>query len=1358
MADIELDALLAEHGSWEGVATALRELVDSDEDTRPATLRALATVQRDHLETPAAAAETLETLAELGDEDAALLTELAALYGEAGEFESQTAVLLDCAAAAKDTAERAAVLRAAVRIYAENLEQHEAAELVLQKALAEDPGEEEGWQLAVEIALRFDRHAECAEILTAHANQLTETSGDQSAFPVLLLIAEEYRAAGSLDLADAFLSRASLLDEDDDRVTQAFAVLQREAEDWSTLAETLTVLARKAEAPEDELSLRRELGQLRFDQLADADGAITEYQRATELGGGPEDVAALHALYDATGRTEELSQLLRTQADEAEGDAKLDILLQIAALQAGPLEDSDAACSTYREVLKAQPARGAAWAALADLLEQREAWTDLRDHLSNWTNHADDNLPTVLGRQAVVEETKLGDPAAATESYELIRDFDDTASGALEALVRLYTAAERWRDTIPVHLRLAELAPDTGVWATELVHAATQYRRVGDAEDAAATFRLVLQHVPDHAESLAALEELQTEAGDVEGAIDSLRQRIELAPPGDERQGLQLRKAALELPESPAVAASTLTDLLKSNADHDEGRTMLGTALEATRDWQRLTDWLMEASEREFDPIARAALLARVGVLLETELDNLRGAHESYRQAIELDPSNQIAATPLAQTYLEAEDWARARPLLEELAKGADAGTEEWLMFSLNLGATYEFLELAEQAIATYEATLEYAPDRLATLSSLGRLHMAKSNPGRADECYGIILESAEQLSETDQLDLYFRGGESAAAAGNVEGALDRFRHALAIDELHEASLRAIAALEAEGADPQARLEAKETLLQITEDPALRFKLLIEIGDSYRELDASSGALEAYSMALELEKESKVALHRLLSIYSETELWEPASQVLMRLAKLEESETKKVKLLFTIGAIYRDQLQDPVSAANVFDNLLDEDATRDEAFAALEELHVGRGDWSSLEKSLRRHLARILDVDGFDDIRFSIAKKLGALYRDALDRPDDAIASFKVAAGIRPDDADVLEAVAAIYPKDGKSDEMTIEEHRALVALRPEREDSYHLLFGAYERERRFDEAWTTASILAVLGNREKKPTEFYTDLRPDSVPLARRGLTRSEWRLLQHPDLSVEATRLLSVIAATMRRVYSHQLKDWGVNRKKDAIDITAPSPVVNLLHYSAQVLGVAMPSVYTWHAGSGFQNANTEPRSVLVGPDTQTGAADRSVVFRIARTMCLMRNEFYLAAALSKTALVPLVQACISLFTGGPPDAWKNETVEGWMKGIREEPDELLQTLGEAVAEYVNTGEPLNLDAWPRAVELTAHRVALLLCGDMPRAAKGANDIARPIGDIDVRDRVIDMIRFASTEEYAGLRGELGLGIGQQ
>ena len=1357
MAEFDLNALLEEHGSWDDALVALQEVVDSDEERRVDAHRARARISREHGGDASAAAESLEAAAELLGDDATLLRELADVYGELEDFESQTAVLLDCANAADDAAEKGAILREAVTIFAEKLEQAEAAELVLQKALSEDAANPDGWALAIRVGAQFERQTAAAELLTAHANTLTESHGDESALPLLLVIAEAYRTAGSLDLADAFLTRASIIDETDVRVLDAMVVVQREAGDWDSLAETLTTLADRADDAEAELPLRRELGKLRFDQLEDTDGAIKEYERAKELGSDPEDIAALHALYEAAGRAEELTGLLRARLEKLEGAERADLLMQLAAVAAGPLEDSAQAVADYRAALELDPTRTDAWSALADLLEAREEWTELCGALTDWLEHADDGQVTTLQRRADIEENRLGDAEAATRTFEAIRDLDDTTPNALQALVRLYTAAERRADAIGTHMRLAELASDANEWGEGLMNAGRLHRELGALEEAAAVFTQVAQHLPDRGDALVALEELQTEAGDVEGAIESLGRRIELAE-GTDRIELRLRKAHLEAPGDPVAAASTLDALLGDDADHADGRKLLGEVLEAAANWPRMVDWLRNEAEREFDPAARAERYAQVGTIQEMELQLLDDAHASYLQAIELDPTNAVAATPLAQTYLEQEDWPRARPLLETLSKGAEKGSDIWLTYTLNLGATYEFLELAAEAIEAYERTLEFAPDRLATLSSLGRLHMATDNATRADECYTSLLGSVDELSDADQLELYFRGGEAAAAAGQTDDARSRFQAALALDELHEPSLKAIADLEADDSDPQSRLDAKEKLLQLTDDPAHRFKLLIEIGDAYRELEESAGALEAFSLALELEAESKVALHRLLTVYTETELWEPASQVLMRLAKLEESEPKRVKLLFTIGAIYRDQLQNPEAASNVFDNLLDEDPTRDQAFEALESLHTEREDWQALERAYRRHLGRVLDHDGGEEMRFAITKKLGALYRDTLDRPDDAIASFEVASGLRPDDIETLEAIAAIYPKDGKSDDMIIQQHRSLVRVAPEREDSYHLLFGAFERERRFDEAWTTASILAVLGNREKKPTEFYTSLRPAAVPLARRGLTRSEWRMVQHPDLSVEATRLLAVIAGTLRRVYSHQLKDWGVHRKRDAIDITQPSPVVNLFHYSAQVLGVAMPALYAWDTGTGFQNANAEPRAVLLGPHVMSGSADRSIVFRIARTMCLMRNEFYLAAALSKASLVPLVQASISLFTGGVPDAWKSETVDGWMRAIRQEPDELLQTLGEAVGAYLQTGEPLNLDAWPRAVELTAHRVATLVCGDLPRAAKGASDVSRPIGDVDARERIIDMVRFAASDDYSRLRGELGIGIGQQ
>ena len=95
--------------------------------------------------------------------------------------------------------------------------------------------------------------------------------------------------------------------------------------------------------------------------------------------------------------------------------------------------------------------------------------------------------------------------------------------------------------------------------------------------------------------------------------------------------------------------------------------------------------------------------------------------------------------------------------------------------------------------------------------------------------------------------------------------------------------------------------------------------------------------------------------------------------------------------------------------------------------------------------------------------------------------------------------------------------------------------------------------------------------------------------------------------------------------------------------------LPFVAPVLGVAVPELYRW-GGRGLQNANTEPRALLVGLDMVSVPNDRRATFRVARAMCLMRNEFYLASAVTHPTLVALVQAAIAKRGGAPSLAQKS------------------------------------------------------------------------------------------------------------
>lgn len=1361
-----LDQLIDEYGDWDSVAEMLRmELEEADDDAaRIGFLEQLAVVHAEHRADHEAAVEALERILELDPENSDVFEPLVAAYEHLEDWESVTAVLVEHVGAVEEPADKAELLRRAAAVFEGKLDQGESACLLLKTALGEAPLDQLTWAAVEETWTRLQKHAELAELLNEHASLVSETAGEAVALPLIVATARAHQADGNATLAEAFLTRASLLDEDDEEILRAQVSAQEEAGHWDALAESLTRLADKTLDAEEEAALRRKLGRVAFEQLDDLEGATAAFARAFALAGDADDAETLAALYQAAGNHAELASLLRVQAESAEPDDRPALLERVAAIEASELGDPEAARRTYEDVLVIAPDHEAALEAIAGLLERAEDWAGLADHLARWSDYGDDDAAIGrLRRRAAILEERLQDAEGAIATLGEARsrsgfDGSEHRVEVLTSLCRLHESAGRQADAAALRFALAEATDTPEEWRAHVLAAAEQLRALGMLDDATAAYQSLVDHDAGDVEALRALEDLQTEAGDLDGAIASLRQRIELAADDAERVALLLRLGNLEAADAPDKAAASFRAVLAVDPAHATASNALADCLERTESWRELATVLALRAENERALGARARILARLGAVRSEHLDDPAGARTALEEAVELDPTCVAAARPLADAYMAEEAWERALPLLESLrANAADSPTAEQYVVALDVAVVSELLGLDDKAVGAYEAALDLEPGSVQSMLALGRLYTRAARHADADRVYrALVAERFDQVAENDRVELYCRAGDAAAAIGDSERAGRLFRSALAIDELYEHALRSLAALDAGGGDARERLEAKQALLQLTDEAGERFRLLLEIADGFSEIEFDEGAAEALTAALEIQPESKAALHKLLALHTSAERWRDAVDTLQRLSKLEDDAARRTKLQFTIGAIYRDQIADVAAATDVFSDLLDAQPRNAEAFDAIVSIHRSVGGWKRLEREYRKQLKRIAELDGTNEQRVAIVCALAELYRDHLDRVDDALEAYRVASELDPDNLAVLEAIAAIYPKDGKTDAELVEQHRAILRLAPEREDSHHVLFGALQRERRFDEAWTTAATLTVLGSREKGPTEFYATHRPPSVPLARRGLSRAEWRLLQHPDLSVPATRLLAVIAGVLRRVYAVDVKEWGVSRKQDAIDVSKPGGVVNLFHYSAQVLGVAVPALYRWK-GSGFQNANSEPRSVLVGADVVSAQSDRRMVYRIARTMCLMRNEFYLAGALTTETLLPLVQATIALFTGGPPREWDSEPVRAWMEAIRQEPDEILTMLGEAVGEYVQSGQSLNLREWPRAVELTAGRAALLLCGDVQRAAQACNEVPRPLGGLDVHDRVLDLVRFASTEDYATLRAELGLGIGQ-
>ncbi|MCB9521326.1 MAG: tetratricopeptide repeat protein [Myxococcales bacterium] len=1358
----DLDALLAEHGSLEGAATALRGQVETTPpEERGALLEQLADVQGEGLGRWDVAAEALEEAAALAPADQALLGRLIEAYERADDFESALAVLLDAAEKTQDPSGRASLfVRAAAA--AARLEQTDSQRLLLRRALDDDPA---GVGVSDELgsawsALNAD--AELAELLVQHAGSVAEVRGEAAAMPLIEAAARGYERARRLELAEALWFRAANAAGASAAPVEALVAVREQLEDWEGVAEALARLAAVCRDPASEAAAHRRAAAVLADRLQKPVDALEALIAAHTADGETADLDAIDRLARSTDDLRRQIWVVEARlGGEDEPDKRAQLLVARSELErrAG---DETAALRSLRGALHYAPSDRHALAAMEAQLLSGSDWRELDAHLARWCDLAEGaERAAVAVRRAGVLERELREPSRAAEALEIARAAGGTGLDVLLPLLRIRNDAggdPRVRAALTLDVaRLHEASGDAAGGCASRLEAATLLSGAGDAAAALAALTEVAT-VANDPSVLPRVEALRAEVGDVAGAADAALAAAEAVTEPSSRAGHLRRAAGLLDPVDSVRALALWRRVGELDPAAPDWPTAVAAHLRSQGELSELARFVEGRAEVGGDLPARARTWCEAADL-RRELGDEAAAAAAFDRAFELDPTCEPAAVDGAIRALDATDWVRAAALLAPLLDGGATAPALGgrLGVATSLGVAREHVGDAAGATAAYEAAVQARPGDPFASARLVTLYAAIERWDEAERAFSLATSHASELDDARRLELMYDGGRVALALGDAEAAATRWRRALEVDPLDEPTLRALADLG--GGDDLGTLEAKQALLQITDEPLARFKLLVEIADAYVAVGFPDGALDALSLALEIEPSSKVVRHKQLAIHTSGGAWTDAATVLEELTARESDGDRRKRYRFTVGAIYRDELGDRARAASVFEQILDDDPEDPDALDALEALHRDAGDDAGLASAYRRMLERLVSRtgDASAPLQYAVAMRLAALFDGPLQRPTEARAAYELAATISPAAPEPRIAIASIYPPGGKTDSQSIADHLAVVSVAPMHEDSYHILLGALRRERRMDEAWLVASALSVLGNRERLPTQVYTEHRPASVALARRGLTKEEWRSLQHPSMSSEAARLLAAISMTLGRVAAQDLGALGVHRRNDWIDTSAPSPVTNLFHYAVQVVGVAMPALYRWPGGAGLRNANVLPHTVLVGADVLESASDRRLVFKVARMCCLLRPEYWLASAVDRATLTAMVQATISLFTGGPPAAWDSAPLRAWMAAIREEPDTLLEHLRGAVDVYLRAGQSLDLNAWIRGIELTAHRVGMLLCGDLPRAVQASDQLADSLGGLDSHERAVELIRFAVDPMHATLRGELGLGVGQ-
>jgi tetratricopeptide (TPR) repeat protein len=459
-------------------------------------------------------------------------------------------------------------------------------------------------------------------------------------------------------------------------------------------AMALVAAAETSDEGAHQTALLLEAAHAHRDLLGDKESAIELYSRVLDAEGEGVDrsasLTAAHSLAELlaeAGEDQRRLTVLERLANLERVSAVRRTILGEAARLAERLGQADRALANWNRRLEGEDADLEARDAVVELLQTNQRWADLVDALlARAANSSlEQQRRSDLIRAAKIQADQLGKIDAAIDTWLIVRkDFGDEPE-TLDALDRLMTQTQRWKE-------LAELL--AGSAGTGRDRAARMLTRLGDI----------------HRQYL----------GDPDRAADYYAKA--LGVDAANHDGLVGLRALLTVPSCGPMAGEALAQAFRVTGDWESGLAIL--------------DERLAAAATDMD---RARLLVEAAKLYEQRSGDLIKARAAMAKALPYSPDDLSIEHGLLRLTDDTGEWAETAQALRDAAEGdAGAGRAAWLL--LQAGQILE-QRLADVVTATdaYAAAAKLDPKRIDSQEAASR---CAAKAGRWREAASAALQA----------------------------------------------------------------------------------------------------------------------------------------------------------------------------------------------------------------------------------------------------------------------------------------------------------------------------------------------------------------------------------------------------------------------------------------------------------------------------------------------------------------------------------------------------------------------------------------------------------------------------------------
>ena len=1368
-----LDALYTTEERWEDCVEILdhKATLVADPAEKIDILMRVASIWEEQILEPSRALSAYERISEIDPLHAHAFESLEKLYSEDMSWEKLIEAYLSRSTQPQvERDERIDLFCRTAKVYEEKLTSPENAFLVMQKAFEEDYTNDE---TASELE-RVTGLAKKWNDLLAHCNNVLQTVQDKDIqLSLLVKIGRWYAELQHAEYAITYFNQALKINPEHTGALGAMADIYRGLGQWDMLA---TVLTRQVEVSTDDDEKKETnyaLGELYEDKLSNPELSVAAYRAALAV--DPEMIDALDALqrlYQQTQAWPLLIEVLQQRIRATEDiEAIIELQHQIGEIYEHKLEDGVNAIESYRAVLEHDPAYMPALKGLEGLFSREERWQDLLDVLELQLEvvTSERERISLLLRMASMLEEEFVKPELAAERLEAVLDIDPSNDNALSGLEKLYRQSRRWQDLVDTLYRHIEATPDRMVRVALYQDVAKVYaEELSDPHSAIDALKNVLDIDPDNVPALEALSRLLQGVENWVEAHEAFSRLALIVPEPEKKVELSFRLGRLlaEHMEDQAGAMECYQNALDVEPGHLPSLEALRKIYVDQQDWLGAARTLHQEQENTPQERQRSGLLCELGKIYQDHLDERDQAIECFEQSLAFDSENVEAAKPLVEVYAGEQRWDSGEPLLDMLVRKAPTFKPEPAQlqrFQFLLGEASGQLGKDDKALKAYRAAYDIDTTHLPTLRGIASLYFKKKEWDKAFKFYQMILVHHREAQTPDEIvDIFYRLGIIKLEVGERRKALNMFDKALEIDAQHRATLEAVVGMHEKHGDWEKVIHFKKAIIP-TSDEEERFDFLVQIGDIWQDkLKNSPKAIQSYTEALDIQPENHVLLHKLLNLFTATEQWLQAVEIIERVATLEKNTQKVAKYHYSIALVYRDKIKEPLQAIDHFNIALDGDATQLKAFEAIDRILTSQKDWKALERNYRKMLHRITG-QGKVEIEVNLWHFLGEIYRSRMGNFAAAADAFRAASRLDPDNLDRHKILAELYMMVPDQWENAVEEHQYLIRQNPYRVDSYKALRKIYFDTRQYDKAWCLCATLTFLKKADAEEQQFYEQYRTKGMIRAQARLDNEGWiKELFHQDEDLYIGKIFETILPSVRKFKVQPQKAFGLKKKDRHDPTTSTIAFAKTFAYVAQVINLPfLPELYLRpDQAMGLNYAITDPPASVVGQLLLSGFTPQDLTFEIGRHLAYYRGEHYIRWVEPTTAglrilLLSAIKAVNPQFSTPPdPSGVLDQTVATLASSLTPTAREQLSAL---VRKFIQKTGEADIKTWVNSVEMTACRCGFLLCNDIQSAARMIQNQASSVGDIPAKEKIKELVLFSVSEQYFKLRQSLGVTIGQ-